>query len=370
MTKTQIAAALLLLGASLFSGEELVRNGDFKAGDAPWAELGSDEGRECKVTPEGLLLKRKAADAKVIAVQYNLKLKPQTLYRFSVTGKGDTPATITLRPQSSKDPQFEKVLKAWALYTCPLPASKEQRTESLLFDSGLKAESAYTHVTLNGKEPGSFVVSKISLQEIGPAKPDPTETVVLSIGDSITITSYLPFSQRIDALLAEKVAKEMADAKVRFINVGVDGEYSKELLETNRYEKVIKENLQKVDVAVIRYGANDQKRYDADEFKKQIRTLCDNLQRHYPGVKIVLGTGPYLHGNPDINKKYGVMWQAARDLAAERNYPLADVYKKFEADGSLKPVNGVNDMHPSAYGVQLAAEVIFEAIKPLLKPQK
>jgi len=366
-----LTLAASLSAASLPAGEEQVKNGEFKDGEAGWSDLANDDNRETKVVQadgkSALLLKRKSAEAKSSATQYNVKLKPQTLYRFSVTGKGDMPITIALRPQASKDKEFEQVLKAWALYTCPLPASKEAATQSLVFDSGLKPDSAYISLALGGKDPGSFSITKVSLEEIGASKPDPKEVVVLLIGDSISITSYLPFSERIDALLAQRVQKELPAQKVRFVNVAADGEYCKELIETKRYEKVIKENLQKVDIAIIRYGANDQKRYGADEFKKCMSTLCDNLMRDYPGIKIVLGTGTHLHNSDEINKKYGVMWQAARDLAAERKYPLADVYKRFEAEGSLKPVNGAGDMHPSAYGVQLAAEVVFEALKPLLE---
>jgi lysophospholipase L1-like esterase len=154
---------------------------------------------------------------------------------------------------------------------------------------------------------------------------------------------------------------------VRHINYGVDGEYVKELLETKRYQKVVKENLPRVDVVVIRYGANDSRRGTGDDFKTQLATLCEHIRRDYPHAQVVLGTGPYLHGNKDVNKKYGPYWQAARDLAREQNLPLVDVYQAMEKAAAGNLTRGPGDMHPSPQGVEVAAEAVFKVLKDLLK---
>ena len=362
-----VMMALLSLGP-----QDLVQNGDFSQGLASWSDAASDGAREVTITKvDGknvLQLKRKAPAAPATAVQWNLKLKPETLYRLSVTGKGNNQAAISLRPQASRDKLFEQVLKAWAVSSGPLPPSTEFVTETLLFDSGLKPDSAYVQLSLDGKDPGVYYVSKVSFEELGPARPDKKEIVLLHLGDSLTSTSYLPFGERVGAQLAGILGKKLPGGRVRQINVAADGESVREFLETKRYQEVVRDNYKKVDVAVIHYGGNDVNQYDVKEFAKLLGALCDNLERDYPGVRIVLRTGTVVPGNPGhVNDRYLPYWQVARDLAERRKYPLADVCAAFQAEASPKLLRGEGDMHPSARGVTLIAETLYRVLEPLLK---
>ncbi len=355
------------------AGENVIKNGDFADGVNGWSDLANDNDRTAVVADvdgkKALVLTRKTPKAAAGATQYNLKLKHETLYHLSVEYKGDA-AAMTFKPAASTDPKFAEVSKSWATSCCPLPASKEWRTETLVFDAGELPDNAFVAVRLDGEAPGSCAFRTIALTSVGSSAPDKSETVILHIGDSITITSYLPFTERVNALLDARIVKEFPALKVRNLNVGADGEYIKDLLDSKRYDKVIHENLKKVDIAVIRYGGNDSRFYPADEFKKLIGTLCDNLQRDYPGIQIVLGTGTFVSGHPELQKQYGAYWQAHRDVAAERKIPLADVEKRLETENSDKTAKSPGDMHPSAYGVQLIAETEFEALKPLLAGRK
>ncbi|MCY3017737.1 MAG: GDSL-type esterase/lipase family protein [Planctomycetota bacterium] len=367
-----VVIGVMLLAGVLRAGEaDLIKNGDFKDGTSGWSELASDADREAAVVDfeggKALKLARKTAKAAAQAVQYNLKLKPQTLYRLSVTGKGDTRAVVSLRPSSSKDKDYFKLCKSWATSAAPLDPSKDLATETLLFDAGQKADSAFLALRLDGEAPGTYQVTSVALTEVGGTKADKSELVIAHLGDSITITSYLPFSQRVDALLQAAIQKAFPNLRTRQLNLAADGEFVKELFDTKRYDQYMKENYDKIDVAIIRYGGNDQPRYSADEFKKLLNALCDNLIRDYPGITIVLGTGTCLNAAGDINKKYGPYWQATRDLANERKFLLADVYRRFEKEASPKTAKAEGDMHPSAFGVKLTAEVEYETLEAVLK---
>jgi lysophospholipase L1-like esterase len=361
-----------LLGLLPLAPQDLIQNGDFSQGLASWSETASDDAREVVVTKVGgdnvLQLKRKTPGAPATAVQWNLKLKSETLYRLSVTGRGESPAAVSLRPQASGDKLFGQVLKAWAVSSGPLPASKDVATETLLFDSGLKPDSAYVQLSLAGKDPGVYYVSKVSFEEVGPARPDKKEAVVLHIGDSLTSTSYLPFGERVGAQLAGVIGKKLPGVRFRQVSVAADGESVREFLETKRYQEVVRDNYKKVDVAVVHYGGNDVNQYDVKEFARQLGTLCDNLERDYPGVRIVLRTGTYVPGNPkNVNDRYLPYWEASRDLAARRKYRLADVCAAFQAETTPRVLRGEGDMHPSAQGVTLIAETLYGALEPLLK---
>ena len=366
-----ITALIAVLAVASFAGEDIVKNGDFKSGASGWSDLASDADREVAVTDiDGatvLQLKRIKAGAGAVAAQYNLKLKPQTLYKITITGKGDAKAAFSFRPKSSRDEKYSDLCKSWATSSCPLLPSKDFVTETLWFDSGLKADSGFLAIRLDGKDPGSYLVSHVSMTEERSAKPDKTETVILHLGDSITITSYLPFSQRTDAILTKMIAEKFPKLNVRNINAGVDGEALTDLM-AERYKHAIKEQYEKIDIVFIRYGANDRKRYATDVFKKHLATLCDTLEKDYPGVKIILGPGPFLADAEKSQKaQMESFWQASREFAAERKYPLAEVFRRTESVNSAELTIGPGDIHPSAAGVKLAAAAEFEALEPLLK---
>jgi lysophospholipase L1-like esterase len=337
--------------------------------DFQWSGLGSNEDKAITAeTVDGkqvIRLTRKKPGAEV-HIERNVMLKPQTLYRFSVTGIGGARAAMRLRPASSADKEFASLYKPWATSSAPMPVSDNPVASELIFDSGLKADSAVLSVYLDGKAPGQYVVQQALFAEIGSSKPKADEKIILHLGDSITITSYLPFEQRVEARL-QKHFPSFPNSPVRQINYGVDGEYVKELLDSDRYRKVVKENLPRVDIVVIRYGANDSRHGTPEDFKTQLATLCDKVQKDYPTARIVLGTGTCLHGNKDVNRKYGPYWQAIRDLASERKYPLVDVYKAFEQAQSEKLCRGPGDMHPSAAGVELIADKTLSVLRELLK---
>ena len=368
-----VLCAALCCSSNFAAQSDLIQNGDFSQGASAWDVGATDADHATGVVDvdgkKSLQLRRIKAGAGAGAQQYNLRFKPQTLYKLSVTGKGDVPAVLSLRPQSTTDKDFFALFGShWGVTNCELPASAEWTTESLLFDSGLKADNGFLAIRLQGDQPGSYSFSSISLTEIGSTAPaaEKDEVIVAHIGDSITITSYLPFSKRIDALLAASIARDFPALKVRNLNFGADGEYAKLLIESGRYQKALKENYKKIDIAIIRYGANDRvHNIPMDETKKYMNLLCDNLEKDYPGIRILIGTGPYFDKS-DQNSRYIPLWDMDRELAQKRKYPLIDIYARFEQEHSTATARAEGDMHPSAHGVSLAAEEEYKALKPLL----
>jgi lysophospholipase L1-like esterase len=354
------------------AGNDIITNGDFSSGATGWSELGADDKHIAEVTklPDGtpvLHLARLVEKADARGVQFNLKFKPQTLYRLAVTVRGTAPCQVSLRPSSATDPRYFELCRSWATSAAPLDVTAALVTREFWFDSGLKAQTAFLALGVGGEASGEVFVSRAALTEERSTAPDPAETVIAHIGDSITATSYLPFDRRIDVLLDAMCLKEFPARRICNINFGVDGESVIELLDSGRYQSAMKEHLAKIDIAVIQYGANDRRKYDAVEFKKRLGAFCDKLAADYPGIRFVIGTGPYMHGVDDsILKQYAPYWQASRDLAAERSLPLADVYKAFEAQHDIALTRKPGDIHPSVSGVQVRAECEFAALRVLL----
>jgi lysophospholipase L1-like esterase len=364
---------LTICGAAgrCLAGENILANGDFSEGAKAWGGVGSDDRQEVSIIGTGstkaMKLVRKAAGDTRVFIDQTVKVKPQTLYRFSVTGTGKAPVVIRVRPQSTTDNDYNTVSKSWAFASAPMPPGETPITSGTEIDTGMKIDQVIVMVYLDGKDAGEYTVNRVSLTEVGSAVPGDNEKIVLYLGDSFTNGSYLPFEQRVDAGVREILSKEKV-GPYRQISLAADGEYVKDLLNSNRYQKVVKENLARVDVAIIRYGGNDSRYGTPDDFRKQLSLLCDKLTADYPKVKFIMGTGTYLKGNDYVNtKQYGAYWNATREFAAERQLPVSDMYAAFEKAQSDKLTRNSDDMHPSAEGTRLMAETIARELIPLLK---
>lgn len=200
-----------------------------------------------------------------------------------------------------------------------------------------------------------------------------SEIVIVHLGDSITSTIYLKPEQKIDAVLGLILAQKYKGGDFRNINLARDGEWVESFLKS-RYEQVLRKQVQKADVFIIRYGTNDAQHDKTPEtFTEDLRDLVGRVWKDYPGCTVILGTGPHIAGLPWNNEhQYGPMWRAIRELGAADRIPVADVYARFEAehkDG--KTVLGKNDnpkdIHPNAKGVAITAEEIMKVLSPVLE---
>lgn len=239
---------------------------------------------------------------------------------------------------------------------------------------------------------------------------DEAEVVIVHFGDSTCITSYLPKKQRVEAVLNERLSTLYERQKIVSHNVATGGDYIRQFLDSGRYQKVVKDKIPHVDIALIRYGHNDQKHCEPVEFKRHLTEFCDRLAEDYPGVQILLETNTWV--DPDhhaadpetsvkLNERMNSVWEVVRQLAGERKYPLVEIYERkyreTEAgnwdqrirnqklsmerfgrlilDGSkddeTKTVPGwFYDNHPNANGVQIIADEEFRTITRLDKDGK
>ena len=231
------------------------------------------------------------------------------------------------------------------------------------------------------------------------------EVVIVHFGDSTCITSYLPETQRVEAVLNDRLSNFYKHQKIVSHNVAAGGDYIRQFLDSGRYKKSVKDKIPHVDIALIRYGHNDQKHCEPSDFKRHLEEFCDLLTTDFPGVQIVLETNTWVdaeHYSGDLpatarfNQRMDSVWAVVRQLAGERRYPLVEIYerKKRETeagnwdqrirnqklsqekfakpilDGSkdedMKDVPGwFLDNHPNANGVKIIADEEFKTITGL-----
>jgi lysophospholipase L1-like esterase len=231
------------------------------------------------------------------------------------------------------------------------------------------------------------------------------EVVIVHFGDSTCITSYLPETQRVEAVLNDRLSAFYKHQKIVSHNVAAGGDYIRQFLDSGRYKKSVKDKIPHVDIALIRYGHNDQKHCEPSDFKRHLEEFCDLLKTDYPGIQIILETNTWVdaeHYSGDLpatarfNQRMDSVWAVVRQLAGERKYPLVEIYerKKRETeagnwdqrirnqklsqekfgrpilDGSkdeeMKDVPGwFLDNHPNANGVKIIADEEFKTITSL-----
>lgn len=241
------------------------------------------------------------------------------------------------------------------------------------------------------------------------------ESVELHVGhfgDSTCATTYLPDEKKVHGVLKAKLEEAYANLKVQSHNLAKDGDFIYRFLNQKddwgpkwkegegprpgRYYKDIKGKVKRLDVAFIRYGQNDMKQYEPEEFGKRLEELIDTIQQDFRGVLIILETGTYFdpahYTWTGINKQFDKYWEAVRKVAAKRRLPLVDNFRQWEEetkkgnwdlrirrDGTIdesKDKEHEGDKawfangHPNAKGVEAIAEGEFRMLSQILEKRK
>jgi hypothetical protein len=84
------------------------------------------------------------------------------------------------------------------------------------------------------------------------------QVVIVHFGDSTCITSYLPTEQRVEAVLNDRLSMFYENQRIVSHNVAAGGDYIRQFLGSGRYKKAVKDRIPHIDIALIRYGHNDQ----------------------------------------------------------------------------------------------------------------
>ncbi len=87
------------------------------------------------------------------------------------------------------------------------------------------------------------------------------EIVIVHFCDSTCISSYLPNEQRVDAVFNDRLSAMYKHQKIVSHNVAAGGDFIRGFLDTGRYENVVKDKIPHIDIALIRYGHNDHRKY-------------------------------------------------------------------------------------------------------------
>jgi hypothetical protein len=271
--------------------------------------------------------------------------------------------------------------------------------------------------SLSSPRPHAWLLGALLAVTACGAGRSPADTVVVAhFGDSTCATDYLPREQHVETLLNAKLAARYPNQKIVNRSVCKSGDYVYRFLHERpwrylfrtRYAKDVRSRLDRIDVALLRYGHNDRRRYPLPRFREQLLELCDRLEHDYPGVHVVLETNAYIdpvhNATPERDAEYDQLWDVVRAVAKERGYPLVELFTPFKAlvdsghwdmwirndrlsferfgrqivddskDAEMKDeLHWFRNGHPAAAAVSLTAELEFLTIAnawPIALPQE
>ena len=209
---------------------------------------------------------------------------------------------------------------------------------------------------------------------------------VLFYGDSITVGAnssgyigYEPHAESYANMVKSYMQKRFPSATIDFKNNAVGGTDSNwginktsgnawidslEASEGDHFKKrVLNEN---PDLLFIAYGMNDQK-YDATEYKQNIKEMIEGVRAKNPDVEIMLVSG--MIANPETyfdNKDYEAYQNALLELSKDyENIGVATVYNSVKSVYTKKrfvdcTANNIN--HPNDYMMRVYAQTVLYSL--------
>lgn len=179
---------------------------------------------------------------------------------------------------------------------------------------------------------------------------------IVFFGNSITAGYGLDPSEAFPALIQARIDSLKLPYKV--INAGLSGETSAG--GKSRIGWVLR---QPVDIFILELGGNDGLRgIPALETSKNLQSIIDEVRAKYPAVKIVLAG---MKTPPSMGNTYATAFSNMYPTLTKQN-KLTLIPFLLEGVGGETQLNQRDEIHPTAQGHKMIAEIVWEVLKKLL----
>lgn len=153
---------------------------------------------------------------------------------------------------------------------------------------------------------------------------------VMLFGGSSVRTSYIAQGKQQHQALEAMLREAYPQQKIEVRNWADNGESIARYLVNGTYERH-RSRAVGMDIAIMRFGTNDQKLMKTPEYENQLRKMIQRVQEDFPGVQVILETGIYVdypkHYSFDRNQVLNPYWEVARKIARDLNLPLVEYYE-------------------------------------------
>ncbi len=150
------------------------------------------------------------------------------------------------------------------------------------------------------------------------------------IGDCTVACTYYPPANRPENHLLLRLHRVFPQQPCRIFNLARDGECAADFLAPERMAASLSP-FPRLDVAFLRYGINDRKRYGVSACIEHLESLCCELRERYPAITLMIETGIWVdypaHYLWDRNSRLAPLYDAVREFAYSRGFPLVDIFK-------------------------------------------
>lgn len=289
-----------------------------------------------------------------------------------ITGPPGAACMIFFNIEYAQGPVF------WDTFLYPDTGSTPWRVLSCEARNRGEVRAVEMHVRFHAK--GRLRLRHLKVETLAPWVDD-AEGVVAIFGDSTDMTNYLPTEHRLGRRLELLLRDRFPDRRVDVQVLAEGGETLQRLVESGRLERELK-TLSRCDIALIRYGLNDESKKAAPElFRKYLHAACQAISARFPAAKIVLSTTI-----PPCAEAYNRETRATAELFKLPLIRLDEFIRRRSAAGESDwhhqpgsrmgrhrdaPAPGnadglAGDMHPNAFGAQMIAEHYFDVMEPMM----
>jgi acyl-CoA thioesterase-1 len=218
-------------------------------------------------------------------------------------------------------------------------------------------ESSFSYAERKKTMPAIFIIAlALSLFFPAEAADTPKKTLVF-LGDSLTAGLGVQPTEAFPAIVAEKIRAAGLPFEVQ--NAGLSGDTSAGGL--RRVEWLLQ---RPIDLLVLELGANDGLRgHDLKSIKANLQSIIDKTKAKNPQVKIVLAG---MQVPPNMGAEYANGFaRVYSELAHENNATLIPFL--LEGVGGNRELNQPDQIHPSAAGHRVVAELVWRTLEPILR---
>jgi len=202
-------------------------------------------------------------------------------------------------------------------------------------------------------------VAVLLTTSIASAETAPAKTIAF-LGDSLSAGYGVKPSEAFPSLIEEKI--RAANLPYQVENAGVSGDTTAGGL--RRIDWLLQ---RPIDVLVIELGANDGLRgLPVTAIRSNIEKIIEKTRSEYPNVKVIIAG---MQMPPNLGGDYATSFQKVFGEVGQANNATLIPFL-LEGVGGMRELNQPDQIHPTAAGHRVIADLLWKTLEPLLRESR
>ncbi|MGI9088700.1 MAG: arylesterase [Chthoniobacterales bacterium] len=212
----------------------------------------------------------------------------------------------------------------------------------------------------NLKSRGAFALAFFFIIALASAQPPPVaEKAIVFLGDSLSAGYGVKPNESFPALIGEKIREAKLPYQVE--NAGLSGDTTAGGL--RRIDWLLQ---RPIDVLVIELGGNDGLRgLPVAATKSNLQAIIDKAKAKGPETKIIIAG---MRIPPNLGADYTASFQRVFGEIAQVDHATLIPFL-LEGVGGIRALNQPDQIHPTAEGHRIIADLVWRTLEPILREQ-